>query len=136
MLARLKLSPFKPSAKHFEQIRRLLLLGCLLLSGDLLAINSALAHARLVQSTPADGSHAPSPSTIALTFSEPVKPIFLRLKRGGRIVDSALAALSVEGINLEVVLIRALEQGDYIIEYRVVTADTHPVSGTVSFRVE
>jgi methionine-rich copper-binding protein CopC len=120
----------------FKRIRQSILLGCLVLLGGMLAAHNALAHARLVESIPADRSHTSSPSTITLTFNEPVKPIFVRLKHGGRNVDSALAAAAVEGVNLTAALMRTLEQGDYVIEYRVVTADTHPVSGTVSFHVD
>jgi copper transport protein len=98
-------------------------------------LTAASAHAVLRESVPADGSqHDTPPREIVLRFSETVTPIFVRLvgQRGETI--SHAENLSAADNTLRLAL-PAIGDGRYVISYRVVSADSHPVSGAVTFAV-
>ncbi|GAA1729680.1 copper resistance protein CopC [Aeromicrobium alkaliterrae] len=108
--------------------------GLLLLAGVLLA-SPAAAHASLVSTTPGDGEVlAESPPEITLTFTESV-----RLTDGIELLagDGTPVAADVSGSD-EVVTITPsapLEDGTYIVGWRVISADSHPIAGGFSFSV-
>jgi methionine-rich copper-binding protein CopC len=96
----------------------------------------ASAHAALVGSDPADGStQAVAPSRITLTFNQNV----------GQPADVAVAA--PDGTQVDVTMVRAVgadltatvadvgQRGTYRASYRIVSADGHPVTGTVTYEV-
>lgn len=96
----------------------------------------AVAHATLLSSVPADAALlSQAPAEVVLRFDEPVAPISLRL------IDNAGAALPLEGQartqgeNVHVPLPATLKQGTYLLSYRVVSADSHPVVGSLAFSV-
>jgi len=94
----------------------------------------ALAHAVLVGSTPPDRAllDAP-PREVRLLFNEPVRVLAARvLAPGGR--DLA-AASRAEDQSLLIALGEALPQGTHLVSYRIVSADSHPVSGSITFSV-
>lgn len=98
------------------------------------AASSAFAHATLLKSDPADGSVLPAaPAQFTLTFNEPVSPIAIRLIAGdGKGTDLG----GVEPHNEEVsVPLPPLERGTHTLSWRVVSADGHPVGGSVVFAV-
>ena len=95
----------------------------------------ASAHASLVSAEPADGAllKAPPPR-FTLTFSEPISPLVALL------VDPAGATIRLEGAraegnNLIVDCPADLQIGTHILSWRVISADSHPVGGTVVFSV-
>ncbi|MCA9834666.1 MAG: copper resistance protein CopC/CopD [Thermomicrobiales bacterium] len=101
----------------------------------LLFAGSVQAHAMLVSSSITDGAHFDAfPTELVLTFSEEVG-----LVEGG----TTLHGSNFEPIELsptatdEVVTILLPEQGDgaYAVQWRVISADGHPISGTVRFTV-
>jgi copper transport protein len=98
----------------------------------------AFAHATLVRSEPAADSHlATSPSRVRLVFSEALEITLVKLS----IVrsDGSVIPLSATGdphdVNAVIAPVNDLATGAYRLQWRVVSADGHPVEGTFSFFV-
>ena len=97
----------------------------------------AAAHASLVSVDPADGARLDeSPDVVRLTFSEHVSADL----GGVQVLDSdgdqvQEGAARVDGATVEVDLAPDLPDGTYVISYRVVSADGHPVRGASVFGV-
>lgn len=94
----------------------------------------AAAHAVLLQATPADRTTlADSPTAIVLQFSEPVQPLVLR------VLDTAGAGIGgTVATGAHTLTFRpdaVLRAGQYLVTYRVVSDDGHPVGGTIVFAV-
>lgn len=108
--------------------------------GLFLSCTPALAHARLVEAYPADGSDVPvSPGQVQLLFNEPVQAEFDPLKvydQGGDRVDEANARVSPNNRKLLVVDLEELPEGSYTVDWRVASTDGHPISGTRRFAVD
>ncbi len=113
-------------------IRSIRLLACLCL----LWPAATFAHAVLLGSAPEPkASVAASPSEIVLEFNENVGPVFLKvLDRSGQEVGGP-GEIQLDGNKLHLPLSKSLEQGTYIVTYRVISADTHPVGGSFLFAV-
>jgi copper transport protein len=95
----------------------------------------ACAHAALLNAEPGDGAVvAAAPPRMRLTFSEPVSPLVVRLLDPD---GMALAppAVSAENAVLTVSLPRDLKRGTHMLSWRVISADGHPVGGSVSFSI-
>jgi copper transport protein len=97
----------------------------------------ASAHAALIAADPPDGARLDaSPAHVQLTFSEHVSASL----GGVRVVDSSggrvdRGAVRVDGSAVEVDLAPHLPDGTYVITYRIVSADGHPVRGATVFGV-
>lgn len=108
------------------------LVATALLSGN----SVASAHSVLMSSTPAkDASIASAPSRASLTFNEALEHGFTTLvvlgpdgtshwEAGPASIDSEVVSVPLNGLG---------PAGRYTIQYRVISADGHPVSGTVPF---
>ncbi|MDX2142386.1 MAG: copper resistance protein CopC [Rhodospirillaceae bacterium] len=96
----------------------------------------ALAHAQLAASQPANKSRAASPKEITLTFNGKAEPIFIRLKDESGHELPILSKPVIERTTIKWAVQGELKPGRYSIEYRAVTADTHPISGKLVFEVE
>ena len=115
------------------------LLAALLLAG--LAVlgtpGVAGAHATLIAADPPDGARLDqSPAQVQLTFSEHVSASLGGVRvvaSDGRRVDRG--AVRVAGPVVEVDLESNLPAGTYVISYRIVSADGHPVRGATVFGV-
>ena len=98
---------------------------------------AASAHATLVTATPGSGEVLDDPpSEVTVTFTEPVTlgAGYLRVvDANGERVDTG--NVTVDGENASVPLNDNLPDGGYVVSYRVVSADSHPVSGGVAFAV-
>jgi copper transport protein len=103
-----------------------------------LAASPAAAHAYLVEAVPADRSQLEAaPGSVTLTFNEPVE-----LTSGGlrvfdadaQRVDTEVAA-SDDATAISADLPASLPDGGYVVVYRVISADSHPVAGVVTFTV-
>ena len=98
---------------------------------------TASAHAVLESSTPADGTRLEqSPAEVTLHFDEAVGPI----ARDTRVLDESLQTVSTtvsanESSTVTIGLRPSLPVGTYIVQFRVISADSHPVSGTITFGV-
>jgi methionine-rich copper-binding protein CopC len=109
----------------------------------LLASATALAHPRLVSATPADKSEVPVPSRIELVFSENLVKQF----SGANLIMTAMpdmtdhppmkVAANVSGGDDPKAMIitpkSPLVPGTYRVDWRAVSSDTHPVSGSITF---
>lgn len=100
----------------------------------------ALAHARLEESYPADGGTlSASPEQVQLLFNEPIEAEFDPLKvygQGSDRVDEENARVSPNDRKLLVVDLKDLPEGSYTVDWRVTSADGHPVNGTRKFSVD
>jgi len=96
----------------------------------------AAAHDVLISSDPADGSTVQTaPATVTLTFDQPVQnfepvvtmtgPEGQSYQSGSPTVDSTVVTSAVGEIT---------QAGEYVIAFRVVSADGHPVTGEVKFQ--
>jgi copper transport protein len=100
---------------------------------------TALGHADLIDTTPADGAVvAQTPDVVTLRFTEPVETALGAV----RIFDSQAQevpigppGLSAGGTRLSVPITDDLPNGTYTVSYRVLSADGHPVEGASVFHV-
>ena len=95
----------------------------------------ALAHTDLILSDPADGAVLEAdPSDVLLSFSEELIPetVSVSVADGTGFVVT-VAAPGVDGADVSFPWPPALTGPDYTVNYRVVSQDGHPVSGSVSF---
>ncbi len=115
-------------------MRRLLLLLALIA----FAPRVASAHATLVRSTPAAGSHlAAPPARLLLVFSEEIEPKLARVSvvgSNGSERDIAVHA-DPHDVNALVGSLDSLPDGAYRLVWRIVSADGHPVDGSFVFSV-
>lgn len=95
----------------------------------------AFAHAALISSDPADNAVlAQAPANFSLAFNEPVSLLKLTLVRpDGTLVG--LADFRVDGGTVSIVAPSGLKQGTHVLSWRVVSADGHPVGGSLLFSV-
>lgn len=97
----------------------------------------AAAHATLVSTDPGEGARLPSaPAEVTPEFSEGVSlgAGYARvLGADGERVDAGAA--DTDGGTVTVPLRSDLPDGGYLVSYRVVSADSHPISGAFSFVV-
>jgi copper transport protein len=116
---------------------RVLLLSLLALGALLAPAGPASAHAALIGSNPAPGSViGDSPTEITITFSEHISAV------DGKVVVLAPDGKKISGpprVTGDVLHIpvrkAASPLGTYLVSYRVISADTHPVGGAVTFSV-
>ena len=111
-----------------------------LLAAVLLAVSAgpADAHASLADIRPADRSSLTvAPSEVVLTFTEPVE-----VPSGGiRVLDATATRVDLGAIDtgdpaiVGVALPADLPDGAYMVSYRVISADSHPVGGVRTFTV-
>jgi copper transport protein len=94
------------------------------------------AHAQLLSTDPMAGAAlTEAPQTITLTFSEPVQAPAKAI----RVLDAdqrefAVRDIRVEGVRLLADL-PALDDGGYVVAWRVVSEDSHPIGGAFTFGV-
>ena len=121
-----------------------------------LSLGTALAHTEVTLQSPASGRAVTAPKAATLTFSEPVELRFSTFKvvplpRGAdpartaatvlaRKDDAALRAdtaprLSGMAARLSLPLRAGLKPGPYLVAWRVLSDDGHPVSGHATFTV-
>ncbi|MGC4805197.1 copper resistance CopC/CopD family protein [Micromonospora sp. DT233] len=97
----------------------------------------ASAHAVLVSSSPAASAVVPSASSeVVLTFSEPVRKVTGKI----RVIapNGARADLGEPSFAEAVVTVPvdpSAGRGTYLVSYRVISADSHPVSGAFTYSV-
>jgi copper transport protein len=93
------------------------------------------AHASLVAADPADGSVlATAPKTVHLRFNEPVTPAAISLvDASGRIRDD----VAVHAVDQTITMTspETLPHGTQIVSYRIISADGHPVAGSLVFSI-
>ncbi|BCH14619.1 copper resistance CopC/CopD family protein [Mesorhizobium sp. L-2-11] len=111
------------------------LLAAIVLLAAIAAPGQAFAHAALVTTEPTDGAVlAQSPAQFSLTFSEPVSPLVLALVRP----DGTPVPLTSFRLNAQTLAIdnpHRLGSGTHVLSWRVISADGHPVVGSVLFSI-
>ncbi|EKA59901.1 copper resistance protein CopC [Janibacter hoylei PVAS-1] len=94
----------------------------------------AAAHARLEASSPKDGSTlTATPPEVMLRFNEPVKDGLNQVSVKSGSTDVTDGDLELAGNTVYQPLKTVIDAGDYTITYKVVSADGHPISGSVKF---
>jgi copper transport protein len=104
----------------------------------LLAAPPASAHAMLEDSTPAaDAVLTTPPTSVDLVFNEAVSLLADSVRvfgpDGARVDDGAVAHADGDPATAGVGVRRDLPDGTYLVSYRVVSADSHPVEGAYTF---
>ncbi|RWI15190.1 copper resistance CopC/CopD family protein [Mesorhizobium sp.] len=111
------------------------LLAAIVLLAAIAAPGQAFAHAALVTTEPTDGAVlAQSPAQFSLTFSEPVSPLVLALVRPDG-TPVPLTSFRLNGQTLDIDNPQKLGSGTHVLSWRVISADGHPVGGSVLFSI-
>lgn len=121
-----------------------------------LGLSGALAHTAVTSITPAPNASVPAPRSVQLRFSEPIELRFstfrvMAVPAGMTPQAAATAALaekadsaSVVSLPLERVALAAqltlplragLKAGVYVVAWKILSEDGHPVTGLSTFRV-
>lgn len=97
----------------------------------------AWAHNALLGTTPGDGAQVEvAPATVVLTFNEPA------INTGTKVLVTGPDGLVTEGEprlidnTVQQDLKPGLPAGQYTVEWRVTSADGHPINGSFSFRTK
>lgn len=136
-------SPLRTRVVAVRQLRVLARAALGLLVGGLLVLAAAApasAHATLESSDPApDTVLSTAPQRVTLTFDEPVTlvPASVRVfgPDGKRVDDGVVRHPGGVGKAVTVGVRDAQSAGTYLISWRVISADSHPVSGAFDFSV-
>ncbi|MFI7542758.1 copper resistance CopC/CopD family protein [Actinoplanes sp. NPDC049599] len=127
----------RAAAAGGPRIGRALIVVMIVWGTVLLPGRPAAAHAALVTATPEPGSVvASAPGEITVTFSEGIRPVADRTQvlapDGKRITGAVTAA----GATLRIQVRRADQPlGTYLVSYRIISGDSHPVGGAMTFSV-
>lgn len=96
------------------------------------ATETASAHASLLRSSPVEGAVIKAaPAEIVLGFSETVTPLVIDLRSPDG--SSTRLASRIAGADLAIAWPASKVEGTYLLSWRVVSADGHPVAGGLSF---
>ncbi len=90
-------------------------------------------HAKLLGSTPKDGSTVKTVRAVTLEFNEDINPNFVTIAVAGPSGAETDGDATIDGGTVTQPLTGDLEAGKHRVTYRVVSTDGHPVSGTVTF---
>src|SRR5215831_4652541 len=117
-------------------VRRLVVGAAFAVVVVLVTAGPAAAHATLESTSPADGEHLDkAPSQVTLTFSEDIgaPPGAVRVfnAQGHRVDNGDVSARD----NTATVKLDSIGDGGYIVTWRVISADSHPVNGAFTFTV-
>jgi copper transport protein len=121
-----------------RSIRWLAWAGALSVALTLSTYAVALAHAMLLSSEPAAGSHLPaSPARLRLLFSEQVDATLgsLSIVDGSGHTDSLAVSNDPHDVHALIAPVKALRSGEYRVVWHIVSADGHPVGGSFLFSV-
>lgn len=111
-----------------------------------LLATAALAHPKLVSSTPADKAEVAAPAKVELHFSETLMPQF----SGANLVMTGMPGMAdhapmkiaakvsggEDGKTMIVTPTQPLPAGSYRVDWRAVSSDTHNVHGAITFQVK
>ena len=114
---------------------RTLLAACVGAVAFAAIVPEALAHAKLMSSSPAKDAEGASPGEIALTFSEPVTPAVVTLSDQDGHEVKTVGAPRTEANTLHLPVNGKLAPGRYTLTYRIAGPDTHVVNGALTFVV-
>ncbi|KAA0923601.1 copper resistance protein CopC [Rhodococcus sp. ANT_H53B] len=118
-------------------MKRLAVIAAAILTATALSIAPAAAHATLQSSNPAENSVLDAaPDEVTLTFNQSVQSNFATVTVVGSdgtqwgasdpVVDGSTVTVDLDGLGAA---------GEYTIGYRVVSADGHPITGSIPFQL-
>lgn len=120
--------------------------GLIAATAALLAAAPALAHPKLLSTTPASNSVVASPARLQLTFSEALVANFSGvelvmtdmpgMKMSAPMRMTVTTALAPDGKTVVVSSAKPLPRGAYRLDWHVVSKDTHRVQGSFAFKVK
>ena len=118
-------------------VRRLLAAVVLGLLAVLLLASPASAHAVLVRTSPVQNSVVDvAPSDVVLTFSEPVKPVVGKIRIVGPGNERAdRGDPRTNGNDVLIALREKPPEGTYLVTFRVISTDGHPIGGAFTFSI-
>lgn len=125
---------------------RSLIAGAALALGALAAATPAIAHSRVVSSTPAQGAVVPGPRVVTLNFSEAllaptaaasiVMTAMPGMKNHGEmVIRNFTSGWSNRNHTLTLKLRQPLRSGTYEVRWQAAGADGHRMTGVVKFAV-
>ncbi|MDB5541167.1 MAG: Copper resistance protein, partial [Devosia sp.] len=118
-----------------QAFTRLLFVCATVLLLALAAVPVAYAHAALLATMPADDAVVGvAPRAAELRFNEPVSPLAIKLL-GPHGSGRDLLDATQGGETVTVTLPQAMPQGTYLLSWRVVSTDGHPIGGSLVFSV-
>lgn len=129
----------RPTGRRFTPLpgRSLLVAALVALIASLGTSGSAvLAHAEVVEITPANNAVVPdAPAAVTVRFTEPVS-----LSGGStQVFDDTGEVIATDGSvsdsTVTIPLPSELADGTYVVAWRVISADSHPISGSSVFSV-
>ena len=127
----------RPPLIRFRTAIAALVIGALAVLGEQPGIASA--HAYLVRAIPGDGAIvSAAPRLVRLWFSEPIDlpPTALELSGpDGRPVPIASVSIASDDATEMVAMARLARRGTYVLRWKVISADTHPVWGGFTFSI-
>jgi len=117
-----------------------------MLATSLASPSIALAHTRVIASTPAEGATAARPRVVTLTFSEALLPptaaasIVMTAMHGMKnhspmVIRNFAAAWSNSNRTMTLTLRQPLRAGTYEVRWQAAGADGHRMNGIVNFTV-
>ena len=96
---------------------------------------TAFGHAAVISSNPSPNESLDTiPKKISIQFSEDIQSSFYSLKVIGNGKEIPLQDIQVSEKTLEATRSGSFEEGTYIIKWRVVSSDGHPIEGTIPFQ--
>ena len=102
-----------------------------------LPATAASAHAVLVRANPTQGVVLDAePAQVTVTFNEPIRAVVDKVRvtgPDGKRADAGKATASDK--DLRIPLLSGGPKGTYLVSYRIISADSHPVAGGYTFSV-
>lgn len=116
------------------------------MAASILTATAVQAHPKLDNATPAANVVVAAPTRIQLVFSEALVAQFSgmdltmtempSMKMGPMKMNGVKANVGADGKMLVATLAKPLPVGTYKVDYHVVSADTHRVQGSYTFKVQ
>lgn len=131
----------RPRSSGLRRLRLGVTVLVLALAGMIVGAGTASAHAVLLSTTPANGQVlATSPTVVSMRFSESVDLGLAQVRLigpDGTDVAGLPAAAPAPSENrvVQLTIPDPLSNGTYVVAWRVISADTHPVQGAFTFSV-
>lgn len=113
---------------------RLILAAVVALAAAMLAAGPAYAHNSLISTSPAADATVPTtPSEVVLTFDEPAVALGTQIVVTGPAGPVQAGAARMVGTAVVQALEPGAPAGRYTVDWRVASADGHPVTGSYTF---
>ena len=130
------MTPTHNTLKRARQLSAGLVLALLCALFTLLPASASHAHAALLDTDPPSGAVLEeAPQQLTLRFNEPVRVVDNGMRLFGASGDPVTLAASTADTDVVVEVPAGLADGSYLLSWRVVSADAHPITGGLAFTV-